>query len=453
MKRIICLILALAMVFCLSACGNNAGGKDKGGASGEQVQVTGTDWAKDVTIPKVKNAEVSWMLSADYDTMKQYDREDAPNAFYQTWNAWEATTGVKVDVQKVVWDNFTTHLTTSAASGEMPDIVYGGTVWFPSWPAKGLVQPIDDYIDLSDKKWNKEIMDQLVWGGKHYVAYGQQPELFYICYNKTKFELAGEKTPLEHYNEGTWNWTQFKQTAKNMTNKSANEYGYNGWCFSLGKCIYPLFNIEDDGSLKSQMATPKMKRWFSEIYDLYHSGAARCDNEMSNFLTTFPSGKDAMIHISQEEYIRIQKMLELTGGDEFEIAPNFVFDPNEETQPMMATNIYGFSITSQSKNPEGAAALINLYYDVWNNIENSYGELGQFGKYLSEAEQKAVIEANKAPVTLNFAQGLGSTQSLFNSYCRDTIYSATKEGSVSALLDSFDGVFNAELKEFSGSIK
>jgi len=453
MKRIICAIMSLVMVFSLAACGGSGNSGDSGKKGGDEIAVTGSKWAEGLTVKNLENKKVSWLLNAGYDEHKELDLEDAPDAFYQTWNAWEATYGEKVDVQVVTWDNFTTHLTTSAASGDMPDIVYGGTTWFPSWPALGLVQPIDDYLDLSDEKWNMEIMDQLKWDGKHYVAYAQVPEYFYICYNKTKFDLAGETTPLEHWKNGNWNWTQFAKTAKNMTDASSNEYGYTGWNLSFNKCVYSLVDIKEDGALKSLVSTPKIKRWFTEIYNLYHSGAARNDNEKSNFLTTFPAGKDAMIHISQEEYIRMQKMLSVTGGDEFGIAPAPVFDPNEETEPKMSTNIYGFSISSQAKNPEGAATLIDLYYNVHNNIEKSFGDLGQFGKYLTDEEKEAVTEANKVVPELNFALGFGDAQDLWNYYCADTIYSTTKEGSVSSLLDSFDSVLNAELKEFSGTIK
>ena len=45
------------------------------------------------------------------------------------------------------------------------DVVYGGPLWFPRWPANNLVQPLDDYsdyIDLNDPMWNREIMDQLM---------------------------------------------------------------------------------------------------------------------------------------------------------------------------------------------------------------------------------------------------------------------------------------------------
>lgn len=452
MKRIICLIMALAMTLSFTACGGN-GGNGGGSKDGDEIAVTGSKWAEGLTVPNLENKEVTWMLNAGYDEHKQYDLEDAPDAFYQTWKAWEETFGVKVNVEVVVWDNFTTHLTTSAASGEMPDVVYGGTTWFPSWPALGLVQPIDDYFDFSEDKWNMDIMNQLKWGGKHYVAYAQVPENFYICYNKSKFDLAGEKTPLEHWQDGTWNWTQFAKTAKNMTDTSSNEYGYTGWNLSFNKCIYSIVDIGEDGTLKSLVSTPKIKRWFSSVYDLYHSGAARSDNEKSNFLTTFPAGKDAMIHVSQEEYIRMQKMLAITGGDEFGIAPSPIFDPNEEKTTKMSTNIYGFSISSQAKNPKGAAALINLYYEIHNKIENSFGELGQFGKYLTDEEAAAVKEANKSVPELNFVLGFGNAQQLWNLYCADTIYSSNKEGSVSSLLDSFDSVLNAELKEFSGTIK
>ena len=382
MKRWISLALAIIMAVSLAACGGEGGGTGSGGKGG--ISATGSTYAKGIKLPELKNKKVSWLLSAGYDDHKDLDSEKSPDGLYQTWKTWEETYGVAVDVQVVAWDSFTSYLTTAAASGEMPDIVYGGTTWFPSWPALGLVRSLDDYLDFSDKMWNTSIMDQLKWNGKYYVAYAQQPENFYICYNKSKFELSGETTPLEHWKNGTWNWTQFAKTAANMTDKGSNEYGYTGWNLGFSKCIYSVVSIGADGSLKSELTTPKVKRWFTEVYNLYHAGSARSDNDKGNYLTTFPAGKDAMIHISPEEYIRMRKMLDVTGGDEFGIAPYPIFDPNGETVSKTTANIYGFSISSQAANPEGAAALIELYYKIYNNIEDSFGEMGQFGSYLTD---------------------------------------------------------------------
>ncbi len=447
MKKIVSLLIALVMIFSLAACGDTPT-KDKGDKDSAK---TG-NWAEGFDFPELEDTDVSWMLSGGLDTFEANNTEDSPNAMYQTLKIWEEHYGKAVNIEVVPWDSFTTYLSTSAASGSTPDVVYGSTTWYPLWPSKGLVQPLDQYLDMTDEKWNTDIMDQLKWKGNYYVAYGQTPEYFYICYNKSKFELAGEKTPLEHWQDGTWTWTQFKKTALSMTDTDSNEYGYAGWNLVVNKSIYPLVSLANDGRLVSQATNSKVKRWFSEINDFIKSGAKRTDNSDSSFLNTFPAGKDAMIHISPEEYISMKNMLEVTGGDEFGIAPNFIFDPNDETEPRMTSNIYGFSISAQSKNPKAAAALIDLYYTVYNNIQKASGDLGLFGKYLTDDEFKAVEQANKSTHQINYIVGIGNAAKLFGEKVGDVVYSTTKEGSVSALLDSYDSVLQAELQEFAGSV-
>jgi hypothetical protein len=164
-------------------------------------------------------------------------------------------------------------------------------------------------------------------------------------------------------------------------------------------------------------------------------------------MSTFFAGQDAMIHVSQEEYIRKQKMLKITGGDEFRIAPNPLIDSNGETQSKMASNIYGYSISSQAKNPEGAAVLIDLYYKIHNKIEDSNGELGSFGVYLNDEEKAAVKQANEAVPELNFTLGISNFNALWQESDCGFITSPSEEGSVSSALDGFDSVLNAELKE------
>lgn len=456
-------LLSAAMLLGLTACtrgGTSSGGTSPGGVSAGEgnntpadgIAAKGSKWAEGLTVPELENRKISILLSTSFDEEMERDTEEAPSSLYQTWLTWKETYGEDVEVIKVEWDSFTTYLTTNAAAGSTPDIVYGGTTWFPSWPAKNLVQSLEPYMDFSDSMWRKDIMDQMKWNGQYYVAYAQEPENFYICYNKTKFELAGETTPLEYWQQDKWNWTQFVETAKNMTDIDNDEYGYTGWNLGLSKSIYSLIDVGEDGSVSSLITTPKVKRWFTEIYNFYHTGAARTDNQKGNFLTTFPAGKDAMIHISPEEYVRMQRRLQVTGGDEFEIAPYPIFDPNGETVSKTTTNIYGLSIASHAKNPEGAAAYIKLYYQIMANINNSYGELGLFGSYLSEEEKAAIKEANESTAELNFLHGFGNASSRFQSYVGDVIYSPQKEGSVSSLLDSFESVLNAEIAEFEGSI-
>ena len=459
MKRIVSILLAC--VLCLALCACSGGGDGPGDKPGNKVEVlengrlvaTGSDYVDGITVAPLKDAKVSIMLSTTVENMKNLNLEGNPDTFYQTMNVWKATYGVDVEVRTVVWDDFTTYLATAVASDIAPDVALGGTTWFPSWPANGLSRPLDEHLDLTEDIWNMDIMNQMKWKDKHYVAFSGDPEYFYICYNKTKFKLAGETTPLEHWKNGNWNWTQFVKTAVAMSDPANDEFGYNGWNFALNKCIYPLIDMSDSAQFKSLLTDQKVVRWFTEIYNFYHTNAARTDANKANFLKLFPVGKDAMIHISGNEYVTMRKQLAATGGDEFEIAPNPVFDPNGETDPLMFCNVYGYSITSTSKNPEAAAELIRLNYLIGRNVSKSFGDLGQFGTYLSEDEKAAILQVNKLPTNLNFTLGFGNIQHTFNNNVGSFVYSSTAQGSVSSLLDAFDPTFQAALNEFSKNLQ
>ena len=454
-KRFISLLMSGFMVLTLAACGGGDGpDKDDDDVKEGMMAAVGSKYAEGYLLPELQNTEIRWLLSSSYEYHQNFDSEETPDSNYQAFKTWEETYGTKVIVDTVAWDDFTVYLTTGAASGDMPDIVNGGTTWFPSWPASGLVQPIDDYIDFSaDDKWNLDIMNQLKWKGRYYIAYCGMPEVFYICFNKTKFDLAGEKTPLEHWQDGNWNWTQFIKTAKSMTNVSNNEYGYTGWNLSINKAPYSLINVAEDGTLTSNLKDPRVKNYFQGLYEFFHSGAKRTDNSSSNYMTTFFAGQDAMIHISAAEYVRKQKMLQITGGDEFRIAPTPIIDSNKETVSRMGSNVYGLSISSQAKNPKGAAVMIDLVNEIDGNIQKSYGELGTFGTYLSEEEKAAVKEANKTTPEINMILGVPNGVALWNENGGDFIVSDSKEGSVSSFLDSFDSVLNAELREIQNATK
>lgn len=448
------------LISVMTGCGGDAssGGASTGGqntgAAKNGIAASGSQYAQGLTLPQLEDKEVSWLVSTTYETTKGFNTEKAPDAAFQAMETWKATYGVDISLNVCPWDDFTSYLSTMAASGATPDVVYGGVTWFPNWPAKGLVQPLepyDEYLHLSDPIWRNDITDQFKWDGKQYIVYGKDPEWFYICYNKTKFEQAGETTPLEHWNNGTWNWTQFVKTAKNMTDAANDEYGYAGWNLAFNKCIYPIVEVQGN-KIINNVTSPKIVRWFSEINTLHKTNSVRTDNENANFLKRFPIGHDAMISISPEEYIRMRVQLEATGGDEFELAPFPIFDPNGETLSLTTANIYGHSISANAKNPKGAAAFIRLYYDITQNISNSFGDLGLFGTYLSADEKAAIMKANESPLAVNFISGLGNANKLFTDTVRPTIYSATKEGSVTSLLDSYKPLLDAEIKNFEGSI-
>lgn len=441
MKKWIPLLVALMLIALFPGCQQSGGGSST---------PTVSDLTPNESMPELANKEVTILLNADADTIAASDREDEPSALYRAFMKWKSTYGTDIKVTTVEWDSFTSYLATAAASDQMPDVVYGGPLWFPRWPANKLVQPLDTYLDLSDSMWNKEIMDQLMMDGKHYVAFAQRPEKFYIAYNETKFNQAGETTPLEHFRNGTWNWTQFVKTCKNMTDPSKDEFGFNSWNLGYSNCIYPLLTWGDDNKLHVTMRDNNTARWLTEVSNLYRSGAARLEGQ-ENWLQTFPTGKDAMVSCTPEEYVRFRQRIVSTGGDQLAIAPMPVFDPTGETQSITCANVYGFSIASKSKNPEGAAAFIELYYKNWNAVQAAYGTFGLMEKYLTPAEKEALLAVDTIPVVLSFTNGIGNNKSiLYTAF--ENLNNPNDTKSAQAYIDEAAPLLEAELNEFYRSL-
>ena len=445
MKKCIPALLICLLAGLLAGCGT-----DGPASSG---MAPGTDLVSGVEMSALENSKVTILLNVEKDTVAASDTEDEPSAMNRTFQKWEAEYGTAVEVQAVEWDSFTSHLATAAAADQMPDVVYGGPLWFPRWPANNLVQPLDDYsdyIDLNDPMWNREIMDQLMVDGKHYVAFGQRPEKFYIAFNQTKFEQAGETTPLEHFQAGTWNWTQFVKTAQNMTDAANDEFGFNSWNLGYGNCIYPLLTWGDDGKLQVSIRDNNTVRWLTEVSNLYRSGAARVE-DMGNWLQTFPAGKDAMVSCTPEEYVRFRQRINSTGGDQLGIAPMPVFDPTGETESICTANVYGFSIASKAPNPQGAAAFIDLSYKNWNAVIGKMGEFGLMEKYLTEDEREALLAVDDVPVVLDFTNGIGNNKTILEQ-ALDGINNPNSTKSVQAFVDEAAPLLEAELNEFYRSL-
>jgi len=309
--------------------------------------------------------------------------------------------------------------------------------------------PLDDYIDLNDEIYDKSIMDQLKWDGKYHVAFSGNPEKFFVAYNITKFTVAGEPTPMELWKDGKWNWSQFVKTCKAMTDVKNNDYGFSGWNLNPANCPYPMAGLNAENKVQLNIDNQNFMRWMTEVYNLYQKDkAARCDWDSANFLTTFPSGKDAMIICTPEEYLRIKQRVEITGGDEFGIGPQPVFDPTGEKERIVTANIYGLSISSKSKNPEGAAEFIRLNYQISKNVIKKTGEFGLLEKYITPEEKQMLMDCKKDKVVFDMLSGIGKCKNILQENVSFKMYNEITTQSVKALFDQAKPLLQAEINEF-----
>ena len=89
-----------------------------------------------------------------YNTEETYKNNVAinPQTFDPVWSvipAFEAETGVKVNVVAVEWGDMISTAASRVGNGEPVDLVQANDQSFPVYPARKIVQPIAQYLDLS----------------------------------------------------------------------------------------------------------------------------------------------------------------------------------------------------------------------------------------------------------------------------------------------------------------
>lgn len=162
--------------------------------------------------------------------------------------------GTEIEYITSPWNTRNTKLANQVKAKKYVDCV--STVYgdFPERAIKNLVQPLDEYLVMGDTL-NKSTMEKVTsYNGKHY-ALMRSAYPCVIYYNADMFEEYGEKTPLEYYNAGNWNWNTFRTVAANMTdvqNGKVKTYGFG----IDNEAIFMLSAGTD--AIKFENGTPKL---------------------------------------------------------------------------------------------------------------------------------------------------------------------------------------------------
>lgn len=135
--------------------------------------------------------------------------------------------GVKVEMD-LVTTGYPEKVIASTAGGEPPDSLYiHGMSQTPSWTEKGIIMPLDEYIDgpngidvddLFAAAWTGS-----TWKGQRY-GYAKELGSQMLYFNKDHFDEVGVSYPDE-----TWRWADLRNAAKRLTTKAGNRmvrFGY-----------------------------------------------------------------------------------------------------------------------------------------------------------------------------------------------------------------------------------
>ncbi|MCR4882353.1 MAG: extracellular solute-binding protein [Clostridiales bacterium] len=173
-----------------------------------------------------------------YNTEDTYKSNVAanPDAFDPVWSVipeFEAATGVKVNVIAVEWGDMINTAATRVGNGEPVDLVQANDQSFPVYPARKIVQPIAQYLDLSKDCFYDSVTNAFTFGGQAYAA-GNDVSPLVMYYNVDMFEANGVDLPRDLYEAGEWTWENFRRVAKELTADTDNDgeedqFGFGYW--------------------------------------------------------------------------------------------------------------------------------------------------------------------------------------------------------------------------------
>ena len=127
-KKLASLALAGTMVVSLAACG---GGSSSGGqASGDGQASGGSASSGELQVNIWDNNQLAGLQ--------------------EIANDWSATSGIKVNINVVDWDNYWTLLEAGASGGQMPDVFWMHSNTAQMYMENDLLLKLDDYIAKDD---------------------------------------------------------------------------------------------------------------------------------------------------------------------------------------------------------------------------------------------------------------------------------------------------------------
>lgn len=217
MKRLVALLLAMAMAMSLIACSQQAETEPT-----KQTQASSTE-------PQSPAAEETGKKDYAGQTIRvaMWGDNTRKELFEGYFEAFEQAYNCNVEVEVYASSEYATKVLTETAGGNGPDVVWLTERYYPMFADAGYLANMNalmtdeeyNFGDYSTSLANNYIKD----GNLTAIPFTANPLAFF--YNATLFKNAGLETPLELYNKGEWTIDKMLECAAALTDKSTGTYG------------------------------------------------------------------------------------------------------------------------------------------------------------------------------------------------------------------------------------
>ena len=365
-KAFISAFLIIAASISMTSCGSkseSSSEEDFGNVDVEQgvrdevnQAASNTDLLDDT---ELENKTIKWMAS--WDINPDSTGKNKPTELV----VFEEKYGGKIEYHHVDWAERYEKLSEAINGGEGIDFFWGGDMdAFPKGAIRNIFAPVDDYIDFDKPLWEdvKDVNDEFVWNGKHYLAFVQANGDKVGCiYNRKTIQEAGLDDPADLYAEGKWDWNAFEDMLQKFVDTDKQQYGIDGWWFEsalINTTGVPPVAMKD-GKLVSNISDPAMERVQNFLYDLNQTGCIAIgvgDYGWKEHPEYIGEGKLLFYPVGLYELYKEPEQWKATYGEDAFFVP-MPKDPNAD-EYYIPVGMEAYTFVKDGSNPEGVAKFL-----------------------------------------------------------------------------------------------
>ena len=435
-KRVFSCLIVLMLICALglTAAGcksSSVNSEDDGNSMGDLIPGGVGDVSAEVLEALSNSGEIS-VYTHSSGTSKY--NEDFDEYFEQVY-------GGTVDRRYIEWENWEKTFITDFAAEDAPDVI---TLFYKLWPKvanRGMVYAVDELKDMGVVGIDHPVFDDdtelcvknYSYKKQNYSLGIQFKSAVYCCVNTDLYKQYSVKSPVEYYNEGTWNYENFVKSCKELTRDSnADEvidiHGYTGWDLSWFVVANggQLIRMDDEGKIYECLETLNVNNALKNINQLSLDKCVVRDGD-------FSGGKVGMLAALKTNISKPIARGDITFN--WDIVP-FPYGPDNSSGGVMPGDINGIAIVTSTDNAQGA-----LNYIIASRVfsEMSKGKY-EDGEHLDEfSEDQLMLMSDYDNQTSNaFFMGVGS---LWNAQW-DFWYALERaKGNVSEILAAYQPMF------------
>lgn len=271
-KRVIAGAFALAMALSAASCGSKK--EDKDSSSFEATNnVKVEDDEKISTIPEGSATELLYLGEGDLNPTAGNPETSTELTLFQKRGGSIKYSATTHDER---FDKLAAAIT---ANKDVPDIFKYEWIAFPSQIVREMYQPIDSIVDFESDIWSptKDVADQFVLKGEHYVAPVGYEASAMLCYDNSVIESEGLDDPYQLYLDGEWTWSAWENIMTDYVGNASDteRYGVNGFFKNhfvqqTGKRLVEY--DADSNTFVNNLKDPDIEKAENMLYDMNKKG-------------------------------------------------------------------------------------------------------------------------------------------------------------------------------------